>query len=79
MDLKLRSPNLIVEARAEFTLLKWPTESSPAVWKYTKQKGDVPGVEPVIPAQFSLFTLAFLLINTRLPQVAVAAHCSVCH
>lgn len=42
MDLKLWAPNLTVEARAEFTLLKWPTESSHAVWKYTKQKGDVP-------------------------------------
>lgn len=45
--LELWATHLIVEATAAFMLLKWPTESCHSVWKYTKNRGKCPVVEPV--------------------------------
>lgn len=70
-----------MEARAEFVLLKWPTENSHALWIYTKKRETCPGVGAVIDAELSLFTKSFPWnsspCNTRFPQVPVTAHCSL--
>lgn len=75
VDFKPWAPNLILEAKDESMLLKWPRESCHTVWKYTKTRGKCPVV------------VIFVYITTALwsaPRYnalgsCVVAHRNVCH